>query len=116
MSQFLSPKKLLVSGSSRTRMTAETLISEFNISSSQVTYDDRIYDASVDSLYEVVTGTDNSIESLVLLGHNPGVSMFVRTITGASVSFPTASFVVIEFDSQSWAELTGGRIIAEFKP
>ena len=58
--------------------------------------DDRLYAASPDQLLEVVRELPPGVETVVLVGHNPGIADLVSVLTGVSVRMPTSALAVIE--------------------
>src|SRR5206468_3487767 len=63
------PDRVVVSTALRTRQTWESC----SVGSVDAVYDDRVYDASVEDLREVIAATPDAVGTLVLVGHNPGV-------------------------------------------
>jgi phosphohistidine phosphatase len=82
-------------------------------------WDRRVYLASAATLTDVLAETDDSQESILLVGHNPGLEEFVLEHVpddGASQlrgdvaeKFPTASMAVLDFDIDHWDDLALGR-------
>lgn len=69
---------------------------------------DDLYDASADQLREVVAETGDDVGTLVLVGHNPGMSRFAWELDDSPAArgrtergLPTAGAVVVALDS--WA-------------
>lgn len=72
-------------------------------------YDERIYDASLRQLLELVRNSDASVASLLMVGHNPGFEQLASMLTGAPVDMPTGSLAEIELTVDRWAEVERGR-------
>ncbi|MBO9574703.1 MAG: histidine phosphatase family protein [Sphingobium sp.] len=82
-------------------------------------WDQRIYLASVATLAEVVGETDDDEDTVLLVGHNPGMEEFVldhvsdrgdtRLRDDVAEKFPTAAIAVIDFDVDHWADVARGR-------
>ncbi len=62
-------------------------------------YDDEAYAASVGELLDVVRRLDEALDTVVLVGHNPGIEELVETLTGDRVPMPTSALAVIELTS-----------------
>lgn len=58
--------------------------------------DDRLYAASPDQLLEVVHELPVDADTVVLVGHNPGIEQLVSVLTGVSVRLRTSALAVIE--------------------
>ena len=57
--------------------------------------DDRVYTASDQELLAVVRELPDDIETVVLVGHNPGIEDLASLLTGESVTMPTSALAVI---------------------
>ena len=106
--QGVVPDRVVVSTSARTRETWELA----GVGTVKPEYDDRVYEASVRDLREVVEETSPEVNTLVLVGHNPGVEQLAwelddsddardRTNRGMSTSG------VAVFELGSWSEPSG---------
>ena len=78
-------------------------------------WDERLYLAPPEMLLEVAQGSDESVERLLLVGHNPGLEELVlRSASGsalrdaAAVKYPTATLAELTFDATSWRQLAAG--------
>jgi phosphohistidine phosphatase len=67
--QGLVPDRVVVSTSARTRETWELA----SVGHAVPEYDDRVYEASVADLREVVEETSDDVATLVIVGHNPSM-------------------------------------------
>ena len=64
--------------------------------------DDRVYAASADELLTVVRELPDDIETVALVGHNPGLQGLVSLLTGEWTPMPTSALAVIMV-SGSWS-------------
>jgi phosphohistidine phosphatase len=81
-------------------------------------WDRRIYLASAATIAEVIAATADSQETVLVVGHNPGLEEFILDHVpdnGASVlredvaeKFPTASMAVLDFAIPHWRDLADG--------
>jgi len=80
-------------------------------------YDERIYLALTSTLLELVQATDNRVERLLLVGHNPGLESLAILLSRddgdsareeISVKYPTATLTEIAFPVESWSEVREG--------
>jgi phosphohistidine phosphatase len=95
------PQLILSSPAKRAKQTA-VLIKETAELKAAIKYDDRIYEASPQVLLQVVADTEEKIESLMLVGHNPGIEGFIRFLTGKTEPMPTAALAVVELWVNTW--------------
>ncbi|MVU84004.1 histidine phosphatase family protein [Nocardia sp. ET3-3] len=102
---------VLCSSSTRTRETlAATGIT------APVSYEKSIYEASPHTLIELVQLTEDSVETLLMVGHSPGMPWTAWELAAnrdsapaeeMSAKFPTSALAVIEFD-RPWASADPG--------
>ena len=78
-------------------------------------YDERIYLAGTTSLLDIVHETDDGVERLLLVGHNPGLEELALMLSGANalraelaVKYPTATLAEIGFAVEHWADIADG--------
>jgi phosphohistidine phosphatase len=94
---------VLVSTAVRTRETIE-LIKERAKLRSEVRYDERIYEATVSQLLEVISQVDNDRENVLLVGHNPGIEELLTLLTGEHLRVTTANFAKIKIQATKWSD------------
>lgn len=97
------PDLMLSSPARRAEQTA-VLVKEAGKINAEIQFDERIYEASPQRLVQVITELKTDTESLMLVGHNPGLEGLIRFLTGESQTMPTAALAVIDLTVQSWAE------------
>lgn len=112
-----SPDLIISSPARRARKTAK-LFKEAGDYEAEVMFDDRIYEASSNTLVYVAGEVDDSINAVMLVGHNPGMEGAVRVLTGLTEPMPTAAVAVIDLDVDSWKQIASGRgtLRAIFRP
>ncbi|HKR14074.1 MAG TPA: histidine phosphatase family protein [Pyrinomonadaceae bacterium] len=71
-------------------------------------FDERIYEADVRTLLEVVESIPEKVETAMLVGHNPGFENLLAYLTGDDRHMPTAALAKIEFEAGSWGDISEG--------
>jgi phosphohistidine phosphatase len=71
----------------------------------ELRYDERIYEASVALLLAVLMQTEDGINELMLVGHNPGMEDLLFALTGESRRMRTAALAKITLDLDKWNKL-----------
>jgi phosphohistidine phosphatase len=99
------PSVVVSSPAMRAKTTAE-LVTRSGDLREQIILDDRIYEASPNTLRTVVSELDDTNASVLVVGHNPGMEGFIRYLTGSLEPMPTAALAVIELDIDTWAQIT----------
>ena len=102
---------VLCSTSVRTRQTLEA-----TGLTAPTTYEELIYGASPHELIDLVRGVDDAVDTLLVIGHSPGMPWTTWELAAnrsspaadaVSKKFPTSAMAVLEFD-QPWGELDTG--------
>ncbi|HZJ07347.1 MAG TPA: histidine phosphatase family protein [Nocardioidaceae bacterium] len=101
----------VVSPASRARSTWDLVSAELE-SPPPMRIEDRVYAASASELLGVVRDLSDEVDTVVLVGHNPGIEDLVSLLTGEAVPMPTSALAVIAM-SGSWA--TVGQSTAALK-
>lgn len=103
----LIPDLILTSPAKRARGTAK-LVKEAGAFEVMIVTDERIYEASPNNLHQIVSEITDQNNSVVLVGHNPGIEGFVRFLTGKVEPMPTAALAVIDLAVEHWSEVGEG--------
>ncbi|MEL6961648.1 MAG: histidine phosphatase family protein [Pseudomonadota bacterium] len=116
----LLPDMVLCSTAVRARQTLELVTAEWETADGEeikVVMRSSLYLASVAELLAIVRRTDDDVESIMLIGHNPGLATFAGLASGRgdsaslramAMKFPTAALAVIDFDADRWNTVAHG--------
>lgn len=104
----------VVSPATRTRMTWELVAGELD-EEAEVRIDERVYAAWGRELRALVDELPDEAETVVIVGHNPGVEDLVHELTGAFVAMPTSAIAVLTWEG-GWPDADGARILAAGRP
>jgi phosphohistidine phosphatase len=109
----IAPELVLCSPSRRTRQTL-TRIAPGLGENADVQIESELYAASAADLIEVLHGVPDEVESVMLIGHNPGIQDLALSLArgGSEIArvrskFPTAALATLELNG-SWRELAPG--------
>lgn len=102
-SRGLLPDILLSSPAVRAAETAR-LVKESAAADFPIRFDERIYEASPQTLLYVLRELENGINSPMIVGHNPGIESLIRLLTAKIESMPTAALAVIDLNIDSWED------------
>lgn len=111
------PSMILSSPARRARQTA-VLIKQTALLESEIKYDERIYEASPLRLLQVLSEQDAALDSIMIVGHNPGLEGLIKILTGELQPMPTAALAVIDLDANNWSEITAesGKLRTVIRP
>jgi phosphohistidine phosphatase len=116
----VTPALVLCSSARRTRETLDRISPALGEGIS-VRIERELYAASEQSLLERLRAVEAGVESLMLIGHNPGVQQLALSLAGAGEKlaalrskYPTAALATLEFSGR-WADLRpGGAELTDF--
>jgi phosphohistidine phosphatase len=113
----LVPDLIISSPAMRAKTTAQ-MVKDAGEFSAEIKFDQRIYEATVGTLLEVLNDAPESAERLLFVGHNPGFEDLVRNLTGEIREMPTAALAEIELKIENWKEIRPacGKLRNLFKP
>lgn len=107
----LHPDAIIASPAKRVVETLAALAQSYG--PLQADYDRRIYNASPESLLDVVRQADDAAQTLLLVGHNPGLHLLLLDVTHADdcglrsrieEAFPTSALAAVDIMASSWAD------------
>ena len=107
----LHPDAIIASPATRVVETLAALVEGYGALDAD--YDRRIYNASAGTLLDVIREADDDAQTLLLVGHNPGLHLLVLDLTdgdGGGLrtrienSFPTATLAALDLAIPSWTE------------
>jgi phosphohistidine phosphatase len=94
---------VLCSTAIRARETIE-LVGKYAKLRTELRFDERIYEATVEQLVEIISQVENDRKSVLLVGHNPGFEDLLHLFSGEDQSFPTASLAKVKLKVSKWSE------------
>ncbi len=100
----VNPNLILSSPANRARQTAEILAKELNYKKN-IMYNEIIYQAFLNELNETITYTFDTINSLLIVGHNPSLAALSYTFCGFKDLFDMGDIIRIDFDCNSWIDI-----------
>lgn len=107
----IRPDLVIVSPARRTRETIALVIEALGVKP-ELRLDERIYEASVASLIQIVSQIEGDKRQVMLVGHNPGFENLLERLTGQTERMPTAALAHIVLEAEHWDEVPqkGGRL------
>lgn len=98
------PSLILSSPSTRTRLTVDAFVPM--LPTTQVRFEERIYEAHAQNLLKLIRKQTDEIASLMLVGHNPGLTDLVNYFAIDHIdNVPTTGLLQFEFSVTSWQQL-----------
>lgn len=101
----VKPDILISSPAVRARKTASVIAEIIGYPKSKIFIDENIYEASSTELISIIQGFDDKYSSVMMFGHNPGLTMVNNYLTDSFIdNMPTCGVVGIRFNS-SWKKV-----------
>jgi len=107
------PALAISSTAKRTRKTFENVFKDYP-PPPEVEFTPRLYLAGADDIISVINEVEDSIKSLMVIGHNPGLHELCLELAGGGDKaliravqeyFPPGSLAVYEIDEESWEDV-----------
>lgn len=106
--------RILASHAQRAVLTTTLVTRALFLPSDVINLEPRIYNASVDTLEALIAEQADSINTLFICGHNPGISVLASILASDDfLDFAPATLCQIELAIDSWSKLKNkcGKII-----
>jgi phosphohistidine phosphatase len=114
----LVPDVLISSDALRARLTAEA-VAEAAGFIGEILLDERLYLAGPADIVVVLQTVDAEAETVMIVGHNPGLEELVAQLTGEPQDLPTAALAQIVLPIDQWRDLdlsTRGALVGHWRP
>lgn len=102
--EHLVPDLIISSPAARAQKTTRAIINESGYPGEIVINDD-FYPGDPTTYLESLSSIPDRFESVMIVGHNPGLEEFLDTLTNESARLKTSSLAQISLPIESWAEL-----------
>jgi phosphohistidine phosphatase len=103
------PAQIVSSPAVRTWTTALVIAEQLDYPVPDIVQDASIYEAPLRSLTAAVARVDDRFDSMLLVGHNPGMTLLTNYLCGNVItSFPTAAVACISIPVDAWKEVSAG--------
>jgi len=99
------PQLIVSSPALRAKTTAEIFVDAFKLP--DPTVKKSVYEAGRETWLKVINGLPDEFETIAVVGHNPGIAEILRYLTGEGREVHTSTTALVEFDIDSWAEISG---------
>jgi phosphohistidine phosphatase len=102
------PDIVLCSPAIRTRQTFHGILESVQVNLRE--YPEELYDASAGQILDWIKGVEERHRTIMVIGHNPGIHMLVRSLAGVSMlkaperffSYPPGTFSLFNCHSDKW--------------
>ncbi len=110
--EVAAPQKIMSSDANRARTTAEYFKEAFDISEENYELNHDLYDFSGQSVMQTIKGFDDSLDRVMIVGHNHAFTSLVNMLGEEQIeNLPTSGFVMIDLEENSWADISTGTTV-----
>jgi phosphohistidine phosphatase len=93
------PQRVLCSTAERTRETLQLMLPRWP-AEPEIEFCESLYLASAEAILWTIGSQHGGVSSLLVLGHNPGISMVASVLGGQRIELPTAAIAVLTADDE----------------
>lgn len=102
----VKPDLIICSHATRAHDTAVLLAKGLNYPIERIQKDPSIYASEEENILEVIYAVDDSIESLMIVGHNPEFTNLSNLFLDSPIEWlPTSGVVSVSFDTHQWNQI-----------
>jgi phosphohistidine phosphatase len=95
--------------------TAKIVAEGLNYPVNKIRIDRKIYDGYYDRILDIIYGTSNDLNSLMIFGHNPTITNLANLFLHPGIeAMPTSCIVCLSFLVDKWEEIPSNEAIREF--
>jgi phosphohistidine phosphatase len=123
MGRFLAegghlPDLIVTSPTVRTRETVRLIVESGGFAGPQEVAES-LYPTTAEGCVDVLAAIDSSVDSVMLVAHNPGSEEFLEHLTGECHSLPTCAVAVVRLPVDRWSDVTrqtAGELVTVWRP
>jgi phosphohistidine phosphatase len=109
----IHPNLMLTSPAKRAWSTCKRLAATLGYAEEKIKTDSTLYHADEEDILAVIRNVNDKHNSLMVFGHNPGLTDFVNSMSHNSTididNIPTCGIVVFNLDITSWKDVAFGK-------
>ncbi len=99
----IRPSLIVSSPATRAWTTAQIIAEELSYPVEFLQRENSLYLASLNDILDVIVAQDDGFKSLMVVGHNPGLTNMVNFLSpGITGNLPTAGVVSVTIDQDNW--------------
>ena len=106
LAKYPAPDLMISSHAARALHTAHIFAQVMGYPHARVQVDERLYLCEEDEASGIITCLPDEIESVMIVGHNPGLTYLAYAYARRGIeSIPTSGVVTIRFKTNQWSEI-----------
>jgi len=106
----IKPDLIISSTAVRALEYAKILAEELNYKKKNIVGEKELYIATDNEMLEILRRTDDSNDTVFMIGHNPGITDFANSLCNYYLdNLPTSGIFGVNFDSDKWKDTDFGK-------
>lgn len=102
----IKPDQIVSSSANRAYETAAIVAGHLGFPMNDIVKESSFFDAEESTILDFLYGVDNSVNSLMIFGHNPTFTNLANLFLGDIIEWmPTTAVVSINFDTSKWEDI-----------
>jgi phosphohistidine phosphatase len=110
---------LILTSSARRALTTAELVAEASGYDGEIQVSRDLYAAGPEEFIDALCALPDELETVMVVGHNPGLEELVEALTEESSAMPTAALAQVELEIERWVDLdedVSGRLVNLWLP
>jgi phosphohistidine phosphatase len=107
--------QIITSPAERAFATSLIIADKLGIKANKVISNEKLFTGDETDVLEVIEQLDDSINSVLIVGHNPIITMVANHFANPKLeSLPTTGVVSVHLDTDKWVDLKKAKVIQNF--
>jgi phosphohistidine phosphatase len=107
--------QIIASPAERAYATALIIADKLGIKANKVSSNEKLFTGDESDVLEVIEQLDDSVNSVLIVGHNPIITMVGNRFASPKLeSLPTTGVVSVHLDTGKWVDLKKAKVIQNF--
>lgn len=99
--KMIKPDLIISSPAKRTKKTAIAIAEKIGYPEKDIIYNEELYEANSNTILKLIKKIDENFESVMIFGHNPGLTMLNNQISDFYIdNIPTCGIVVLNIEDK----------------
>ena len=114
LAEGLCPELIMSSTARRAEMSANILANIAGYDLDAIQWHDKLYLAEAETVFAMIRQIRPSVQSLLVVGHNPGLSELANgLLQGTTSGMATADMIVMSWPVSRWQDISAGTAILQ---
>jgi len=101
-----TPDTIICSDANRAKETSQFFLKEFDLKEGLYRLESGLYHAPSDKYFEEASLLDEQYSSVMMFGHNPGITYLANEVSSNFIdNVPTSGVLVIDSTAKTWSEI-----------